>query len=376
MAACGVRKRSSNRDEVLLVLQFRKKELKPFYKLAKQVADHIHYRLGIMIDYVLPARSIPKTTSGKIQRYKLAGQFLNGEFDSILTELEMIKAEEMAFVAEHTQYKLAYICRDVLGHNIGLHENFNDSGGSSLALTKIIDEMQKHFGIEIAITDLYKYPTIAKLTQFIDSGESVLVPSIRMPGNYFDSNSHSVETFEAVLDQRTTNAIQNMAISSQVDVWDVLASIFIYVLREVSGEHLLTVQIGKGEELFGSIDIDFDQFDHLEDLFTSVNYAKKDYKSTQNYVTKDFKNRHRDHNEQGLIPYITQFPTYVTSQLKELSDLLLEIKVEKTQISFICDYNFHRLNEGKVKELLTQYITLVTDISNQVDDAALPTHCV
>ena len=45
---------------------------------------------GINIDVFVPVRSnqVPKTSSGKIQRYKLIHGFQNGEFDEAISELK------------------------------------------------------------------------------------------------------------------------------------------------------------------------------------------------------------------------------------------------------------------------------------------------
>jgi polyketide synthase PksJ len=44
-------------------------------------------RLGLEIKEIIPIRKIPKTTSGKFQRYKLAEMTRNGEFISLKQEI-------------------------------------------------------------------------------------------------------------------------------------------------------------------------------------------------------------------------------------------------------------------------------------------------
>jgi acyl-CoA synthetase (AMP-forming)/AMP-acid ligase II len=50
---------------------------------------------GISIDVFVPVRSnqVPKTSSGKIQRYKLISSYQNGEFDDVITELKKLIRE-------------------------------------------------------------------------------------------------------------------------------------------------------------------------------------------------------------------------------------------------------------------------------------------
>jgi hypothetical protein len=54
-------------------------------------------RNGIAIDHVLPVQSIPKTTSGKLQRFKLCEELLEGKYDDVREKLdEMMAAAEKA----------------------------------------------------------------------------------------------------------------------------------------------------------------------------------------------------------------------------------------------------------------------------------------
>jgi acyl-coenzyme A synthetase/AMP-(fatty) acid ligase len=47
---------------------------------------------GITIDVSVPVRSnqVPRTSSGKIQRYKLISSYQNGEFDEAIAELKKL----------------------------------------------------------------------------------------------------------------------------------------------------------------------------------------------------------------------------------------------------------------------------------------------
>jgi acyl-CoA synthetase (AMP-forming)/AMP-acid ligase II len=51
--------------------------------------------IGISIDVLIPVKSnqIPKTSSGKIQRYKLISAYLKGEFDDVINEIRNVQAK-------------------------------------------------------------------------------------------------------------------------------------------------------------------------------------------------------------------------------------------------------------------------------------------
>lgn len=54
--------------------------------------------------------------------------------------------------------------------NIGINDNFFDIGGHSLLIIRVHGEIEKHINKVIEVVDLFRYPTIASLSDFIKSG--------------------------------------------------------------------------------------------------------------------------------------------------------------------------------------------------------------
>jgi acyl carrier protein len=57
-------------------------------------------------------------------------------------------------------------CQILKIENVGIHDNFFDRGGHSLLLIKLHSELQTQLHLDIAILDLFKYPTISSLAQY------------------------------------------------------------------------------------------------------------------------------------------------------------------------------------------------------------------
>jgi amino acid adenylation domain-containing protein len=55
---------------------------------------------------------------------------------------------------------------------VSVHDNFFDLGGHSLLLSQIHARLQKLFGKEIAIADMFQHPTVSSLAQFLGAGQS------------------------------------------------------------------------------------------------------------------------------------------------------------------------------------------------------------
>lgn len=363
VAVCGGVNLSKSSEDVLLFLQYRKKDFKEFLAFADRVAKHIHHKMGIIIDFVLPVKSIPRTTSGKIQRYKLSKEYTNGDFNSIIKDLEAARVEEELNVPVNTTERLSRLCHDILGVQPGIHESFNEIGASSVALLKITDELTKKYGIEVAVTDLYKYPTISKLSCFIDRGGGIRVPSIQLPEQYFGTDDHFGEAFQAALDHETCLLLQEVAKVNNVDVGDLLIAVFVYVLKEISEENFVSIQCAVNELRIASISIDFSQLDTLEAISKFIRLQMDGWENAQNYTIQDLEYVQRDSNERGIIPYFTKYPSPgMNDKLNGVFDILLQISEEEDQIEMRCDYNNDRLNKEKVREMFTQYVIFMTDV--------------
>ena len=100
---------------------------------------------------------LPLTSSGKLDRRALLDLKDNTE------ESVSVKPSPATNLAEQTVVK---IWRDVLkSEEIGLQTNFFDHGGHSLLLLNVQDRVKQEFGIDIPVTDLFKYPTVETLAR-------------------------------------------------------------------------------------------------------------------------------------------------------------------------------------------------------------------
>ncbi|MBA2350555.1 MAG: non-ribosomal peptide synthetase [Burkholderiales bacterium] len=169
-AVCGIRNDQAGSDEILVFVLFRD-ELEQFLPVAKSVRKNITEHAGLSISKVIPVRRIPKTTSGKIQRYLLAESFANGEFGETFARLQSLERQDSRQAGDQTavQTMLHEICiNTIAGKKIGLHDNIFELGTSSLALAQIYEQIEKHWPGKLEITDFFDYPTIAELAAYLE----------------------------------------------------------------------------------------------------------------------------------------------------------------------------------------------------------------
>ncbi len=90
IAVCGVPE-VDNRGHNVVAFIYYKKKMEQFVKMADALKALLMDKFGFDIEEVIPIREMPKTTSGKIQRYKLIDKYIKGEFKQTISELVNIR---------------------------------------------------------------------------------------------------------------------------------------------------------------------------------------------------------------------------------------------------------------------------------------------
>ncbi|MFS1513888.1 amino acid adenylation domain-containing protein [Chengkuizengella sp. SCS-71B] len=172
IAVCGVFNEENQSDDIITFVVFRKKT-DAFIPLVQELKRFIHLQTGLEIKHVIPVRSIPKTTSGKLQRYKLASQYEDGEYSSIAEEIQRYLEEQTQDLIierpmNETEDKLTKLWSEVLGiQQIDRKSHFLEIGGNSLKAATLASEVEKIFEVELPIIEFYQLATIEKQAKYI-----------------------------------------------------------------------------------------------------------------------------------------------------------------------------------------------------------------
>ncbi|MFL5744796.1 MAG: amino acid adenylation domain-containing protein, partial [Niastella sp.] len=121
------------------------------------------YLLKKVPAYMIPAffvrlESIPVNSNGKLDR-------------KLLPEPQIPSDGDYLDVAGDVEAAILQIWLEVLGHDrISTNVNFFDIGGDSLKLISVYSKVKSSFDVDMQFTDLFDYPTITALADFIKSG--------------------------------------------------------------------------------------------------------------------------------------------------------------------------------------------------------------
>ncbi len=166
-----------NEDRVIIFILAKKRKYNKLPSIIKDLKQHVYSHTGLKIHDVVPVSKIPKTTSGKIQRYKLRENYLKGEYDLNIKEVEkfIFNNHENKVNSEqytHLEKKLVAILRNMSNiEKISLNDNFLQLGIDSLKASILVDKISKEFSIELQPVQVFRLPTIKKLAEYIENAD-------------------------------------------------------------------------------------------------------------------------------------------------------------------------------------------------------------
>lgn len=192
-AACGVFNPEKQTDEIALFVTYRGK-WQNVMPLIRELKKTLNVKVGVEITYVIPVKAIPKTTSGKIQRYLLAQQFAAGEFNERIAQIEEALDNQQLTEAHaadsgadssysEVEKRLVPLWEDALNVRAqGKDSHFFESGGHSMKAAALLTNVYREFQAEVSLSDFFLNPTLAGLASLIEQTEgrsSGSVPQIR-----------------------------------------------------------------------------------------------------------------------------------------------------------------------------------------------------
>jgi len=168
VAVAAARNAANSGDLVLVFVQHRR-GVQEFADTLQRVQGALGEHTGLHADAVLPVAGLPRTTSGKLQRYRLAQAFERGEYRALHSAVQaLVAAPECAPARTDIERQLLDICRRVFaGRAIARDQNLFELGADSLMLVAIHEQIEARFPGRVEITDLFDYPTIAALADYL-----------------------------------------------------------------------------------------------------------------------------------------------------------------------------------------------------------------
>lgn len=192
----------------------------------KEIADRIKLELyrnsGIVANYVIPVKSIYKTTSGKLKRYEYTREFIDGKYDDVLEVLGKKSLEnsynKFEFIMNERRISqvIDFIKEELEVEEIDFDENLFNMGIDSLKLTKIHTRINQIIPNKISVSDFYSMPTVHDIIKFLETDEST-----------YEEKNDVYE--EIILDSELIDRIKKKAKELNIYPTEILYTICMYI---------------------------------------------------------------------------------------------------------------------------------------------------
>ena len=168
---CSVFNDKKHQDDIYVFMQH-EGTVEEFFDLSNLIKKHLKLTVGLGIAKMIKVPRIPKTTSGKIQRYVLRENYFKGDYDTFLEELEEIiqrqKAQIQQFTREEIESKILETLNTLLNVNdLTVSVNFFDLGITSLQVMQLKGHLESYIEEDLDEVIFFRYTNAKDLSEYI-----------------------------------------------------------------------------------------------------------------------------------------------------------------------------------------------------------------
>lgn len=163
-------------EQLVLFIESRKtRNLEALAPVFSKVQSRINRFCGFRFSDIIPIRRIPKTTSGKFQRYLLAQQYQNGEYQTIADDIRaLMQKEGRAEVVEQQHSGVTAELAEIWARTLnvqGVHvsDDFFEVGGNSLKAAELMMQIQARFQVELPLREFLGNSSFQDVVNFVET---------------------------------------------------------------------------------------------------------------------------------------------------------------------------------------------------------------
>lgn len=142
--------------------------------ILQQVAEQHEVQVYAVV--LIKPGTLPKTSSGKVQRHRCRSQFLARELSEVFRNVAQGHDSEKGrsgVLDSPIEKEVAEVWARILGcKQIDIHDNFFSLGGDSLRGTQVLARLQQIYHVELSLDSIFDHPTVAELAAYIEANRA------------------------------------------------------------------------------------------------------------------------------------------------------------------------------------------------------------
>lgn len=384
VAAAGVYDRELGREEVVLFVVMRG-TAEEFLPLALALKKLLNARMGLSVRHIVPIAKMPRTTSGKIQRYLLAEEFVNGDHAAATAEISRLMQEQLdnretAEPRTELEQDLVRIWSDVLQvKHVGIYDNFLELGGNSNLLVQVVSQIEEKYPDTLTLQDTFTLPNIAKLAEFMlaKSGQKGAgrqgqnMHLLHFPKRFFTGEGAAFADVEPGRFTLETGAevsaqVRTLAADLEVQSADVVFALYVHLLSKLTGQTWLSLQVLTGETQAAAMAVELTPGETLEGLTQRIAGARRETEQAGAYNLTDLIKVHIKKADGELLPLFALGETADRRlALLDAFDYVLTVEERADSLRLACDFNERRLDTAALRALHESLLKTIEAVTNR-----------
>lgn len=170
----------------LLIVEVEPRAVKTFSieHAIKKIRGNVFEYFDVLLDDIIFVRagSLPKTSSGKIQRAQSKQQFQAEQFELLGSLTLLSRQSDYQPPITETEIYLAQLWEELLQQPVGRSDNFFQLGGQSLSAARIISNINQSYSLNLSVNILFSQDNLSLLAAYIDEqSKKPAVDVIKIP---------------------------------------------------------------------------------------------------------------------------------------------------------------------------------------------------
>ncbi len=319
-------------------------------------------------DYMVPQKfhiidKIPLNTSGKIDRKKLP----------LLKEERPVVCKELIEPVSETQISIYKIWKIILQlEKISILDSFFDLGGTSITIVLMMEYLNKTFPVALTIADLFSYPTIEKLSKYIDWNlkrvDSIVnLNGVTFPQRFFLDPKDKREDMllKLQLDENSSNILLSLTQEYKMQVSEVILTLLFYLLHHLAKQDFIEIYILKDNSDVIALSIDFSSIKDFDNLFKVIKKKLNNDLSPITYPLQYIKKERKFNKKLFLVYPLTQISS---SKLLNYFNIIWQWEVNDRKIISRMEYDSNLFNPYELKKIPKGFMRLVNSFITNADD--------
>lgn len=167
--------REDTKTDMVVAFLATKKKYESLLLEIRELKTTLMKDCGVDVKDVVLIPQIPKTTSGKFQRYKLAKEYSDGKYDELVNKFHQLY--DKSYLVDHEissksqlETELLVLINEQFNKELKITNNFFQAGFSSLELVQMAELIHQKVHVNVEVSDFFKYSTIRDLSEYILNG--------------------------------------------------------------------------------------------------------------------------------------------------------------------------------------------------------------